>query len=154
MCCCGQPNVNGQPGYRWHPDNAPSVRPVDPPVLVFGEELIFDEPGRCGGVDAHSHHFRVVTRNGSHWLYVRHGVGDEAIRLVNGRAVERALLALDSHARYWLLHAVYSAAADARLGAAERTTRTWRKAAAEGRIKVRKLRGRDARVVTLLPESR
>lgn len=58
MCCCGCPVVNGEPGYKWNPKDTPTVRPVDPPLLNDDDQLLRDEPGRCGGLDSHSHHYR------------------------------------------------------------------------------------------------
>ena len=52
MCCCGKPIVNGEFGYKWQPNDAPGVRESDPPELCDGDELIYDEPGRCGGLDS------------------------------------------------------------------------------------------------------
>jgi len=74
MCCCERPNINGTLGYRWQPFDAPGIRLADPPELAESETLLYDEPGRCGGIDNHCHHFRVVVGNGGRlWLLVRHG---------------------------------------------------------------------------------
>lgn len=48
MCCCGKPIVNGEFRYKWQPNDAPGVRESDPPELRDGDELVYDEPGRCG----------------------------------------------------------------------------------------------------------
>ena len=64
MCCCAKPNVNGEPGYSWDGKSI-STRPVDPPMLEDGDVLLFDEPGRCGGMDSHCHHYRLVKSHGS-----------------------------------------------------------------------------------------
>lgn len=145
MCCCGQPVINGELGYRWQPTDRPSVRPVNPPAT--DDNVLFDEPGRCGGQDSHCHHYRVVgASEGASFprLLVRHGGGDEEIHLSNGKAVRQALAALDSNGRYWMLNALYHAYADAKRSAQESEAARWRQAAAEKRIKVRKVRGRDA----------
>lgn len=142
MCCCAQPNVNGTPGYQWSPSDKPSVRPVNPPTLQEGEVLLYDEPGRCGGQDSHCHHYRITA--GRHpMLLVRHGGGEERIRLSNPQQVLRALEMLDSQGRYWLLNALYHAQADARRAGANAMDAVWHKAAAERRIKVRKVRNTD-----------
>lgn len=100
MCCCGKPTINGELGYRWNqPDGAPSIYPVNPPTLGDNDVLLFDEPGRCGGLDAHSHHFRVVRYCGLS-LLVRHGGGDERIRISSTPTLIETLTALDSNARY------------------------------------------------------
>jgi hypothetical protein len=142
MCCCKQPNVNGTPGYQWQPNDAPSRRAVNPPDAPEGAVVLYDEPGRCGGLDCHAHHFRVIREHGGNAaLLVRNGSGDHRMRLSNGKAVVAALAALDTHGRYWLLHAVYSACLDSRREAEERVTREWSRAAAEKRIRTRRHQG-------------
>lgn len=143
MCCCGKPTINGQMGYRWNdPDGPPGVRPVNPPDTVAGDAILYDEPGRCGGLDSHCHHYLVIrNRHGAMSLYVRHGGGDEHIRL-SGPLTD-ALAVLDSTPRYWILNAIYHAHADAARNARESEAQRWRTAAAEKRIKVRKQRGND-----------
>ncbi len=143
MCCCGKPTINGQPGaYSWNGQTF-STWPVSPPALMDGDSLLWDEPGRCGGIDAHSHHFRLVKGyGGSLAILVQHGGGRERVGL--GSAAKLALQGLDttdSDARFWLLHTLYSAHSDGRERAQEETSAYWRKAAAEKRIKTRKIRG-------------
>jgi hypothetical protein len=146
MCCCEKPNINGQPGFQWQPNDPPRIRPVMPPDLDDGDELLYDEPGRCGGTDCHSHHFRVVKRHRRGLaLYVRHGGGDVRIELHGPIAGPRTtgslaetLAALDTNSRYWLLHAIYCAHSDADRAAATKCNERWRRAAAEKRIKTRK----------------
>lgn len=154
MCCCASPNVNGTPGYQWSPKDPPSVRPINPPAT--DRHVLYDEPGRCGGQDSHCHHYRVVgSATGASFpsLLVRHGGGDEEIRLSNGKAVRAALDLLDSNGRYWLLNALYHAHADARRDGAAVEAARWRTAAAERRIKVRKVRGQAAVRVSIDSES-
>lgn len=143
MCCCDQPNVNGQPGYKWQPSHAPSVRPVSAPDLAEGDTLLIDEPGRCGGIDSHSHHYRLVRAKFGMALLVRHGGGDQRIDLSHGnqKAVIAGLLALDSTARYWILNSLFYADMDAKLRTAGEVELKWRAAASEKRIKTRKRRG-------------
>jgi hypothetical protein len=141
MCCCGKPTINGEVGYRWNnPDGAPGVRPVNPPDLIDGDVLLYDEPGRCGGQDSHSYHYRVVQRHGTLYLLVRHGGGDERIRLSNGKVLLYGLELLDT-ARYWTLNAVFHAQSNAANEARVKESSKWRRAAAEKRIKTRKRRG-------------
>lgn len=138
MCCCGKPNVNGQPGYSWDGKTF-GIRPIAAPALQEGDEMLCDEPGRCGGVDAHSHHFRMVkAQYGGFFLLVRHGGGDERIALGYRTFIHGALSSFDSNGRYWLLHSIYHMHNDAVRAVAEKTAATWRKAAAEKRIKTRK----------------
>lgn len=143
MCCCGTPNINGQPGYRWQPNDPPSIRPVHPPALEEGDQLLYDEPGRCGGTDCHSHHYRLVKRSGSYELLVQHGGGLERIRThLHSKCVGLldGLAAMDTNIRYWMLHAIYYAHSDGDQKARDRTNTFWRKAAAENRIKTRKVK--------------
>ena len=153
MCCCGTPTINGEPGYRWQPADKPSIRPVAPPTLGESDTLTYDEPGRCGGQDSHCHHYRVVGGPVFPSLLVRHGGGEERIRLSNGRAVLTALGALDSNGRYWLLNALYHAVDDARRAGREAEAARWRTAAAEKRITVRKVRGQAAVRVAIVAET-
>jgi hypothetical protein len=139
MCCCGQPVVNGQPGYKWNANDNASVRPVNPPSLNDNDQLLRDEPGRCGGLDSHSHHYRLVKSCGSLMLLVRHGGGDERLHL--SRPVESVLAQLDSTDCYWALNAIYHAYSDGKRSGSEKTANNWRRAAAEKRIKTRKERG-------------
>ena len=138
MCCCDQPNVNGQPGYKWQPNDSPRVRPVNPPALDEHDKLLYDEPGRCGGLDSHCHHYRVALKYGSFYLLVRHGGGDERIRLADTPSLLDTLASLDSTARYWVLNTIYHAHSDGARQAADKCNGTWTQAAAEKRIKTRK----------------
>jgi hypothetical protein len=136
MCCCAAPNVNGTLGYQWQPTDKPAIRPVNPPKT--DRVVLYDEPGRCGGQDSHCHHYRIV---GGSSLLVRHGGGDEEIRLSNAQGVLAALALLESNGRYWLLNAIYHAYADGKREGQAGESARWRLAAAERRIKVRKIRG-------------
>ncbi len=75
--------------------------------------LLYDEPGRCGGMDSHRHHFRVTQWHGSMYLLVQHGEGDERIRLHENAQFVALLAAMDSTARYWTLAAMYYTLNDA-----------------------------------------
>ena len=152
MCCCDQPTVNGEFGYKWQPNDAPMVRRPDAPELLEGQSLLHDEAGRCGGLDSHCHHYRVVQWHSSLYLLVRHGGGDESFRLCTTESLLDSLSALDSTARYWLLNAIYHAYSDGKKAGTEKTNNYWRTAAAEGRIKTRKLRGQNAVKVSVEPQ--
>lgn len=120
MCCCGKAVVNGEMGYKWQPDNAPSIRPVDPPAIADGYQILFDEPGRCGGLDCHSHHFRLVKSPYFYRLLVRHGGGDESMEMSPVfRLTLPTIESASSDARYWLLHSLYSAYRDGKRTADE-----------------------------------
>lgn len=140
MCCCDKPTVNGEPGYKWQPTDNPSVRPPQPPAIMDGDVLLFDEPGRCGGIDSHSHHYRVVQNCGLS-LLVRHGGGDERIRLSLYKQQPEILLNLSSSDRYWILNAIYHAYSDGKKRGSDYATEEWQTAAIEKRIKTRKAKG-------------
>lgn len=139
MCCCGKPVVNGEPGYKWNSKDNPSVRPVNPPALNANDQLLRDEPGRCGGLDSHSFHYRLVKSYGSLTLLVRHGGGDQRLHLSG--PLESIFAQLDSTDCYWTLNAIYHAYSDGKRSGSEKTADNWRRAAAEKRIKTRKERG-------------
>lgn len=143
MCMCGKPTKNGEYGYVWNDARVVGVYPVNPPALREGDELIYDEPGRCGRLDCHSHHFRLVRNQAYHYLLARHGGGDHRIELGSVAALGlRALEVMDSDARYWMLHTLYSVSCDEARSAREDEARNWRRAALEKRIKVRRRGGR------------
>jgi len=141
MCCCGTPVVNGEMGYKWQPTDKPSVREPNPPSLRDRDVLLYDEPGRCGGLDSHCHHLRVVRHCGLA-LLVRHGGGEVRLRLQS--VLEPALAALDSTSRYWALLSIYHAHNDALRAGKQDADARWETAAAEGRIRTRKQRGSNA----------
>jgi hypothetical protein len=128
MCMCEKPTINGQLGYRWNNPSGPSgVHPVN-------------EAGRCGGIDSHCHHYRVVKRYGALDLLVRHGGGEERIRLSLYKQQQDALAVLESNHRYWMLNAIYHAHSNGARDARDAEASRWRIAAAEKRIKVRRSR--------------
>lgn len=144
MCCCGKPTVNGELGYRWNNlSSSPGIHPVNAPDLSAGDILLHDEPGRCGGIDSHCHHYRLVHKSGSTYLLVRHGAGDERFRLSCTQALLDGLVAMDSSLRYWAFNAIYHARSDAEREARNNEALRWRKAAAEKRIRTRKTRGEN-----------
>lgn len=153
MCCCGKPIINGQPGYRWQPNDTPHVREVNPPDLGEHDQLLYDEPGRCGGLDAHCHHYRIVTNFSSLFLLVRHGGGDERVRLSGTPTFRDTLAALDSTARYWMLHVIFHAHSDGTHKGHNTEAQRWRIAAAEKRIKTRKARTTNTVKVWIEPSA-
>lgn len=146
MCCCGKPTINGTMGYRWQPRDTPSVHPVNPPDVPDDATILYDEPGRCGGMDCHCHHYRVVQHHsGVVYLYVRHGGGDQKMAMTGAESTILGTLAsLDSNARYWMLSMMYHLAEHAARDAHAEECERWRRAAAEKRIKTRKQRGTTA----------
>jgi hypothetical protein len=153
MCCCGKPNINGTPSaYSWDGQRWMTYKP-NPPDLLDGDTLLYDEPGRCGGIDAHSHHFRLVkAASYGHAILVRHGGGDERIHLgCVGSLLVPSLASLDSNGRYWFMHTVYSTLRDGQRSTEDAVALRWRTAAAEKRIKTQKRRGRNAVRVWIEP---
>jgi hypothetical protein len=132
--------MNGERGYKWQPDDEPSIYPINPPAVAEGDVVLYDEPGRCGGLDAHSHHYRVVKHYSSIFLYVQHGGGKEEFRLSTTPAFMAMLAALDTNARYWMLSLIYHAHSDGERKGSGETQDRWSRAAAEKRIKTRKYR--------------
>lgn len=149
MCICSVPNINGQEGYSWDGKEI-GVRKPAPPELKDNDVLLFDEPGRCDKIDSHCHHYRIV-KNSRCFLLARNGSGDQRIRLSNGEVTFNALKQLDSNGRYWLLNAIFHAANDAKMQGMTETGQYWRQAAAEKRIKTRKLRNQDGVKVWIEP---
>ena len=154
MCMCGKPTINGEPGYSWDGKTF-TIRQPDPPEMMEGDILLMDEPGRCGGLDCHSHHFRLVQTRYRRALLVRHGGGDERILL--GSTADLflkslpSLGSLGSNARFWLLHTLYSTHREAEESAKANEAARWRKAAAEKRIKVQKVRNQNMARVSIEP---
>lgn len=140
MCCCEKANINGEFGYSWDGKNIGTREPA-PPALADRDVLLFDEPGRCGGMDSHCHHYRLVKEVGTA-LLVRHGAGEERIRVSLPRGF--TLEAMDSNARYWLLNAIYHAHSNGKRDGTDAESARYRQAFAEGRLKKRKMPGRDA----------
>lgn len=136
MCCCAKPNVNGESGYSWDGKNI-GTRPIDAPELTDGDVLVFDEPGRCGGLDSHCHHYRLVKHYGSTELLVKHGGGEERFRVSLPRGF--SLESLDSNALYWILNAIFHAHSEGKSEGKESTGILYRTAFVDGRLKKRKL---------------
>lgn len=151
MCCCETPTINGiDRTYRWQPNDAPGIHPVNPPALD-GCSLLIDAPGRCGGLDSHSHHYRLVQRGaGMVALLVRHGGGDERVNYIS-RMVVKSLAHMDQTAAYWLMNAIFSAYHDGKREGSQTTERKWREAASEKRIKVRRSTKYQSTTVTIAP---
>lgn len=136
MCCCGKAVVNGEFGYSWDGKNF-GMHPTMPPELEPTDTIIYDEPGRCGGLDCHSYHFQVINGRYGHELVVRHGGGTERFRLF--KTALEPLSRVDSNGRFWLLHEIFWIQSESARIARDNERQTWRRAAAEKRIKTRKL---------------
>ena len=147
MCVCGKPTVNGEPGYSWNGEPV-HVCPVNPPTLSEHESLVYDAPGRCGEIDAHCHHFRIVVDTGARLsVLVRHGGGQERFDLPR-RAGLPSVHSMTSDEGYWFLHALYGIYKEATTKARDEERHRWVMAAFDKRIKIRK-RGGISRVEIL-----
>ena len=141
MCCCEKPSVNGRDVYSWD-GKSYGMYPAIPPELKEGDALLFDLPGRCGGIDSHSYHYRLVLSRGSVCLLVRHGAGTERIDyLSNGQAVLDAMKNLDDNGRYWMMNALYNATSLIKTEETQKERRRWQTAIVEKRVKKSRIRG-------------
>jgi len=137
--------------YSWDGKSL-STRQPDAPELSEGDTLLYDLPGRCGGVDSHSHHFRVVKHLRGAAILVQHGGGDERWSLgYDPRVMLGVLATLDDTGRYWFTMRLYYLLHDAAHGAEQKANVKWRKAAAEKRIKTKKVRGQNVVKVWIDP---
>ena len=121
------------------------------PKVDADEEIIFDEPGRVlnrrdpdrpsDGTDCRSHYFRLTKPQfGRYTLRVQHGGGEQSWGLHHDRRTIEGLATMDSDSRFRLLWVIMDANNDGERRGAERTEAKWRRAAAEKRIKTRKVR--------------
>jgi hypothetical protein len=129
------------------------------PTVREGDEVLFEECGRIlepdsrDGVDCRSHSFKIVkSEYGDYLLYVSHGGGEERIKIDYCRRIVPIFGALDSDQRYWLMHSMLSLAHDQANEARDRTSALYRKAFVEGRLKKRKMPGRDCWKVSINPQ--
>jgi len=115
------------------PGRAPDIQP--------GDEIIFDECGRVlGSTDYRSHWFRLVKdQYGSPYMLVKHGAGQERIKVGWSKRLYSALAGMDSDSRYFMLHTLYRMRTDALREASTETAREYRAAFVEGRLRKRKL---------------
>jgi hypothetical protein len=143
MCCCGKAVVNGEEGYSWDGKSFGIRKPFFPEI-EDGDELLKDLPGRCGGIDSHSHDFRLVKRYSSLYLLVHHGGGSERINLRSYRPSSEIILGMSESDCYWMMETLYHIHSDAASDARQAEASKWQKAAATGRIKTRKQRGGNA----------
>ena len=88
-------------------------------------------------------------RHANYYLLVRHGGGDERIPLFKPEV--DAIKGLHSTSCYWIMGAIYHANAEGKRNARQAADLQWRRAAAEKRIKTRKLRGAEGVKVWVVP---
>ena len=137
------PHVTDPSNYSWR------ERERTRPSVPEDETIVFDEPGRIlpghdRGTDCRSHYFVMTTSfGGAPTLYVKHGAGERKYRLGWDPRIVESLRILDSDHRFRMLLTL-AQLSDAgrregyRVGAAE-----YRDAFIEGRLRKRKLRGRE-----------
>lgn len=121
------------------------------PALQQEDQLIYDEHGRIvywteerkpgEGVDCRSHWFRIVRRHGSYYLLVKHGAGEERVKLYGWGNFRAMFEPLSSDARYSLMHHMLSVHHDAQRQARADIHDLYRTAFAQGRLKKRKVKG-------------
>lgn len=113
------------------------------PKVPEGDAILIEEPGRVlDNICYRAYCFRVSKGGlGDYMLRVRHGGGDEAWKLDYCKRTVTVLQALDSDGRFILLHSLMRAHQETRRVTAERVEANWRQAAAEKRIKTRKVKG-------------
>lgn len=143
MCMCGKPTINGQPGYSWD-GNGTGTHPAIGPTPQEDDVVLYDEPGRCGGLDCHSHHFTMVKNHGRRFILFRHGGGQGRIDVGSGHGLE-CMENMDTNARYWLMWTIYRAQNSAATAAREAERTRWSSAALQKRIKTSR-RGRKWKV--------
>lgn len=113
------------------------------PAVSEGDVIMFDEPGRVlNNVCYRAYHFRVVKPEfGPYTLLVKHGGGTESWRMEYTTRVIDALQSLDSDSRFLLLHTIMRAHHESARITAEKLNASWQRAAAQKRIKTRKVKG-------------
>ncbi len=116
------------------------AEPWRAPSLYAGDSLILDECGRVlGNTCYRSHYFRMVKNGNFNFILVKHGAGEERHQVGYSNRLGQALVKLDSDARYFMLHTLYTAIKDAKRAASMDTAREYTTAFVEGRLKKRKL---------------
>lgn len=128
------------------------------PSFPCGDALLFDEPGRVlvlkpvGNYDVcyRAYWFRVTRgQYGRATLRVKHGGGEESWSLPG--ELTKVLAALDSDQRFFVLYAFMDAHGKSAQAARQAEAAKWRQAAAEKRIKTRKLPRQSAVKVWIEP---
>jgi hypothetical protein len=122
------------------------------PTIQNGDWMILDEHGRIlpdGGthnVDYRSHWFCVVKGKwGGWWLLVKHGGGEERLELTLYNAnMINAIDSLPSDDRYRVLHTLYEMYHDGHRQGYATAEQRYRRAFVDGRLRKRKVSGRDA----------
>lgn len=115
------------------------------PVPDEGDEVIYSEHGRIAfNTDFRSHSYKLVKNGNSLYLLVRHGGGDERHKISWRPLYAETLAPLSSDYRYLAMDTLLDLIHEARKAAVGATSAHFRKAFAEGRLKKRKMPGRNA----------
>lgn len=124
------------------------------PTLPEGSTSLFLEPGRVlDNVCYRAFCFRVRKPEfGDFTLSVKHGGGEESWRLEYCKRLVDALGNMDSDTRFITLHALMRAHQQSETNTTEKVNASWRQAAAEKRIKTRKMPGQNAVKVWVEPK--
>lgn len=127
------------------------------PTIEPEETTLFDEPGRLlthdgSPVDYCAYHFRVTQhRFGPYRLHVKHGGGQEVWPLCFAPELPAALGKMEPDDRFRFLHLLMQTNHKTAEHTAQRLTAQWQQAAAEKRIRTRKLPGQPRVKVWIEP---
>ena len=122
------------------------------PDAAETDTVLYSEHGRVlDNVCYRSYWFKLVeTRHGGYYLLVKHGGGQERIRLGWSSRSATSFAELSPDNRFFMLHALMQMNHDAARNAAQSTAAQYRAAFAEGRLKKRKIKGQNAYKVVLI----
>lgn len=117
------------------------------PEIESGDTVIYDEPGRVLPsflkdtlVTYQAYYILVVKQEfGGYALYIKHGGGQEKIKLSHYEPAIKSLADLSSDNRYLVLYMLYRAQTEAASEAVKKTAEKYCMAFIEGRLKKRKM---------------
>lgn len=114
-------------------------------VAHSGNNVLLEEKGRViGEVDYNCYTLKLVRDMGFHHLYVTHGAGEEKISLIHVKEqVIKNILNMDPDTRFLTLFAFYDIAKSEFQKGFNKAEVIYQRAAAEGRLKTRKVRGEN-----------
>lgn len=114
-------------------------------VTHSGDNVLLEEKGRViGEVDYNCYTLKLVRDMGAHYLYVTHGAGEEKISLIHVKEqVIKTILNMEPDTRFLTLFAFYDIAKSEFQKGFNKAEITYQRAAAEGRLKTRKVRGEN-----------